>query len=511
MAALPQTAGAVLSGINGRIVLSSGRGQTDDSTSKLYLRPAFGGVGAGSASLITTATGTGQHRHPTWSPDRTKIAYAEGPTTNSNFDIFILDLTDPNATPQNITNSNNVTDDRPAWSPDGTRIAFESENTDGSNQLNIKIYNVGSGQTTDLTSTATDTYEHKPAWTPDSQTIFFGDGNPSTATLNDMDILRMPATGGSATQITTEGGVSEFQPSISPDGTQMCFTRGDLGDGNARVVVSLTNGGGQQVLPGNTAAATAGYNCTWSPDGTKIAYVLGVFATGDLYMENSDLSNGILPLETTMNRFDGNPDWAPDGRPQCQDKTVITTVDTPVSVPLPCEDTGPAYERTAVKAFVVDNSGPTHGSVSTTDLLPLPASVTYRPNSGFLGTDSFKVRSIDGLAFGDRDGTQTIRVTTPCAGRTPTILGTAGADLLTGTGGADVIDGLGGKDTVKALGGNDVVCGGPGNDTLKGGGGKDKLLGQQGKDKLKGGGGKDTCKGAQGRDTASACEIRKSI
>jgi dipeptidyl aminopeptidase/acylaminoacyl peptidase len=510
MAALPQTAGAVLSGVNGRIAMTSGRNPATDATARLYLRPAFGGVGAGSPSPITTATGVGQHRHPTWSPDRTKLAYAEGDNATANYDIFILDLTNPAATPQNITNSNNVTDDHPAWSPDGTRIAFDSEDTDGSNQLNLKSYNVATGATTNVSSTATNTYEHKPAWTPDSQTLFYADGNPSNATPNDMDILFQPAAGGGATQVTVEGGVSEFQPSISPDGTRMCFTRGDLGDANARVVVSLTNGGGQMILPGNNAAAIAGYNCTWSPDGTKIAYVQGVFGAGDLAMENSDLSNGLIFLESTAGRFDGNPDWAPDGRPQCTDKTVITGVNSPVSIPLSCADTGPAYEQTAVSAIVVSGQGPSQGTVAPGNLQPLPANVTYTPNAGFAGTDSFKVRSTDVIAFGDRDGTVTVRVASPCGGRTPTILGTEGADRIAGTAAADVIAALGGKDTVTALKGNDIVCGGPGKDKLKGGPGKDKLLGQQGRDTLTGGGGKDTCKGGKGKDSAK-CEVEKAI
>jgi Tol biopolymer transport system component len=516
-AALPPAAGAVLSGTNGRIVFTSGRDPATNATGQLYLRPTFSGVGGpGGASLITPVSTT-QRRHPTWSPDRTMIAFAQGDSATFNFDIFVLDLTDPNATPQNITNSNNVTDDRPAWSPDGTRIAYESEVTDGSNQSDILVDTApfGSGTNLNLTNSA-GVIDWKPAWSPDSQTLYYSVGNINLApngNTNDIKIFQEPAdNSGSATELTHISGAHTFQPSISPDGTKICYTSSTAAGNStsASVFVAPLN----DPVNSFTALAASGlgdYNCTWSPDGQFIAYVEG-FSGGDVLMERSDNSS-VSPffLETTVGRFDGNPDWAPDGRPQCQDVTVTTRVNTPVSIPIPCADTGPAYERTSVKALVLNGSGPTQGSVSTTALVPLPASITYTPNTGFLGTDSFKLRSNDEVAFGNRDGTVTVRVAAPCAANTPTILGTNGTDQLTGTGAADVIDGLGGNDTIKALGGNDIVCGGPGNDTLKGGAGKDKLLGQQGKDKLVGGGGKDTCKGAQGKDTASACEVRKSI
>jgi Ca2+-binding RTX toxin-like protein len=87
-----------------------------------------------------------------------------------------------------------------------------------------------------------------------------------------------------------------------------------------------------------------------------------------------------------------------------------------------------------------------------------------------------------------------------CGGLTPTILGTAGDDILSGAGGADVIAGLGGNDTISGLGGNDIICGGEGNDTLNGGNGNDQLFGGPGDDILNGGNGNDLLDGGAGAD-----------
>ena len=79
----------------------------------------------------------------------------------------------------------------------------------------------------------------------------------------------------------------------------------------------------------------------------------------------------------------------------------------------------------------------------------------------------------------------------PCAGLTPTLVGTAGNDVLVGTSGDDVIVGLGG---------NDVLCGGSGNDTLIGGKGADRLYGGDGDDLLDGGAEPDLLDGGAGSD-----------
>jgi uncharacterized repeat protein (TIGR01451 family) len=115
---------------------------------------------------------------------------------------------------------------------------------------------------------------------------------------------------------------------------------------------------------------------------------------------------------------------------------------------------------------------------------------------------------------------------------TPTIVGTAGNDVLQGTSHADVIVGLTGNDQIFAGGGNDLICagagidlvdGGLGKDFVNGGGGADRLLGRDGGDTLKGKNGRDRlfggkgddllnggkkrdkCKGGPGRDTLVHC------
>ena len=542
LAALPEAAGAVLSGENGRIVFVSG---PTSGNAQLFLLPVPSSIGGGTVSPAITSDAV-QHRHPTWSPDRTKIAYAAGSPgcAPTKCDIFVLDLTTPGALPQNITNTATVNEDRPAWSPDGTRIAYESEVTNGSNQLDVLVDTApfGSGANLNLTSSGT-TIEGKPAWSPDSQTLYYGVGNVNVApngNTNDVKIFREPAdnSGPTGTELVHISGAHAFQPSISPDGTRICYTEGTGLNTSASIFVAPLNDANNAIVLASDGAGD--YNCTWSPDGFFVAYVSGTFTSGRLVMELAD-NTSPFPVELFQdqgaNDFDGNPDWAPDGRPLCPDSTATTTVNTAVTINVECTDTGPAYEQTTVREFI--ESPPTNGT-TTQDLAGDP--ITYTPNAGFIGTDSFQIKSFDDLGFGSDTGTVTVNVqaapgagTGPgaqpvlCAGKVSTIVGTAGADKIAGTPRADVISSLGGNDKVKAGGGKDVVCGGGGKDTLfgqagkdklfgqagkdklNGGGGKDKLVGGGGKDKLNGGGARDVCKGGKGQDTASGCEVQKSL
>ncbi|OFW66407.1 MAG: hypothetical protein A2Z12_05100 [Actinobacteria bacterium RBG_16_68_21] len=96
-----------------------------------------------------------------------------------------------------------------------------------------------------------------------------------------------------------------------------------------------------------------------------------------------------------------------------------------------------------------------------------------------------------------------------CFGRTATLVGTNGDDLLEGGPGSDVIDGRGGNDTINGLGGKDYLCGGAGDDTINGGGGRDRIKGQGGDDAIDGGAGTDFANGGSGTDECLAESTRR--
>jgi Tol biopolymer transport system component len=64
---------AVVPGRNGRIAFTSGREAPNDNHAQLYLVDGFGGA----LSSPFTPVG-GQSSHPSWSPDRTKVVFANG-------------------------------------------------------------------------------------------------------------------------------------------------------------------------------------------------------------------------------------------------------------------------------------------------------------------------------------------------------------------------------------------------------------------------------------------------
>lgn len=400
--ALPATASAVFPGETGEIIFVSGIGQpaNDDSDADIFANQPGDLTFAESEALAPLLIG--QRRHPSVSPDGTKIAFALK-NGSADADIFIHDRSNGSSSVMWI--SDNLADDRPAWSPDGRHIAFESEASNGQ-ELDIRIFDTADpvSLTNPINLTASnDLHEGKPVWSPDGKFLYY---NRGLASANE-DIVRQPSDqiGVAPTNIVATG-EAEYQAALSPDGTQLCYTRGSFGSANADIYVRSSSSG-SSASSGSDLSDTAagGFNCAWSPDGARIAWVEGIFTQGALVSEPSSDGTDTPLVNNTADHFDGNPDWTRKPE-ECKDK---------------------------------------------------PASV--------IGTDNE-----DNLAgFGFKDVIQALGDDDSARGRggKDVVCGEGGDDELKGGSEDDKLVGGAGDDILNGNGGEDKCFGGVGNDTFK--------------------------------------------
>jgi Tol biopolymer transport system component len=112
---------------------------------------------------------------PTWSPDRSQIAFlAPDPTDDSgDLDLYLVgvDGSEPRLIGGGISGHA-----APAWSPDGTRIAYTSfagyDPMLESGSISVRVVDIATGVEQDLTGTEFE-LAFNPTWSPDGQQLAF--------------------------------------------------------------------------------------------------------------------------------------------------------------------------------------------------------------------------------------------------------------------------------------------------------------------------------------------------
>ena len=222
-----------------------------------------------------------------WTPDHNKIAFVSSRTGASK--IFIMNANGTNPVQLTFGGCN---DRHPAPSPDGTKIAFQRPCAGGG----LFVVNTdGSG----LTQVTFNSADQQPTWLPDGSRIIFAN-NLETPT----GIYRVKLDGTDRFPIQSCVTAICQAPMVSPDGTRLAWwSPGNDGQITIRTFatdtyVELAHLGPESYYPP-----------TFSPDGTKLIFTAGPYATDyELWSVNAADGFGLTRL-TTLAGPDMGPSW----------------------------------------------------------------------------------------------------------------------------------------------------------------------------------------------------------
>lgn len=329
-----------------------------------------------------------RHVYLIWSPDGTKIAFAQTRQEDVKVDFVRMDIIPGpreiwviNADGSNLVNLTNHDGDdtRPRWSPDGTKILFNSNRND---ETELFVIN---SDGTNLSSLGPG---FNPRWSPDGTKIGFQMWSGAFV---------MDADGSGRRKIAA------FKSFISwsPDGT-MVSLYGGAGDHRGHGKLYVANADGTDLMhitkgftPANGFRHLGGG--AWSPDGRQIAFSISVNNWGDggpvnfdIYVVNVD---GTDPVKLTNHRSsEGAASWSPDGSKILYGRgSEIYIMDADGSNPVnltnhPAPDRGPSW-----LSF--------KRNVQTTEFTPEDKLVTTwgRIKAGASGTSiALPIQSLDG-------------------------------------------------------------------------------------------------------------------
>jgi Tol biopolymer transport system component len=174
--------------------------------------------------------------------------------------------------------SSEAIDTDPAWSPDGSRIAFVRGFSD--ERAGIYVMKADGTEVRRITDAGSlvDGSDVGPAWSSDGSRIAFAregrarEGREEGAETGNADIYAVSPDGTDLVRLTDDP-VMEYEPSWSPDGSRIAFVGFDLAAGGeppspVRLYVMNADGTGVREVGPEQVEGPA-----WSPDGSEIAYV----------------------------------------------------------------------------------------------------------------------------------------------------------------------------------------------------------------------------------------------
>lgn len=227
---------------------------------------------------------------PSWSPDGMQIVF-ELEQADGKADLFVMNA--DGSRPRRLLETP-YEERSPAFSPDGRQIAF---GTDRDGNFEIYVVDLDGSDLRRLTNNPA--RDMAPAWAPDGASIAF----MSDRARPEFDIYRVGLDGAGLERLTDSA--SNFFPQFAPEGP----ARLALHVWRDVHVLNLET----DSLTRLTTQPLDGMYPTWSPDGSKLAFMSARNGPTEIFTMNADGSGQDL-LVSMPTGSAINPRWSPDGR-----------------------------------------------------------------------------------------------------------------------------------------------------------------------------------------------------